>query len=111
MFNYLGDDMHMPVDLQQIQPRPRISSFTGNFLLMSDESLKYIMFKFPRLHHLDINTNHQDHQLVADLKTKGFGFSSKTMLQSLSFVFQMKTANFHNVCMPNVVGFLTSFLD
>ncbi|KAL9545152.1 hypothetical protein MBANPS3_007285 [Mucor bainieri] len=111
MFNYLGDDIYLPVDLRQIQPQPRISSFTGNFLLMSDESLKYIMFKFPRLLHLDINTNHQDHQLVADLKTRGFGLSSKTMLQFLSYLFQMKSAKFHNVCMPDAVGFLSCLLD
>ncbi|GAN01907.1 hypothetical protein MAM1_0013c01343 [Mucor ambiguus] len=111
MFNYLSDDIYMPVDLEQIQPRPRISSFIGNFLLMSDESLKYIMFKLPKLLHLDINTNHQDHQLVADLKNRGFGFSSKTMLQFLLYVFQMKSARFHNVRMPNAVDFLSYLLN
>lgn len=110
MFNYLGDDVYMSADLKHIQPRPRISSFTGNFLLMSDESLKYIMFKFPRLLHLDLNTNHQDHQLVADLKTRGFGFSTETMLQFMSYLFQMKAASFHHVCMPDAIGFLSSLL-
>ncbi|CAO0791521.1 unnamed protein product [Mucor circinelloides] len=111
MFNHLGDDVYTRVDLQQIQPRPSISSFTGNFLLMSDESLKYIMLKFPRLHYLDINTNHQDHQLVADLKTRGFGFSSNVMMQFVAYVFQINTAKFHNVCLPDAVGFLSIFLD
>lgn len=110
MFNYLSDDVYTRVDLQQIQPRSSISSFTGNFLLMSDESLKYIMFKFPRLHYLDINTNHQDYQLVADLKTRGFGFSSKVMMQFVAYVFQIHTAKFHNVCLPDAVGFLSIFL-
>lgn len=111
LFDYLGDDVYTKVDLKQIQPRSNIRSFMGNFLLMSDESFKYIMFKFPQLEYLEINTNDQDYQLIADIKTRGFDFSPEIMMKFLRYISQMKTARFHNVYMPNSVDFLSNLLN
>ncbi|KAI8641896.1 hypothetical protein BD408DRAFT_196958 [Parasitella parasitica] len=110
-FNHLGDDVYTRVDLQQIRARPRIRSFKGNFLLMSTESLKYIMFKFPRLQYLEINTNSQDHQLVADIKTREDELSPEITVQFLVCLSQMKSAKFHNVYMANAIDFLAKFLN
>lgn len=100
-----GNNYDQEIDLSLIQPLPNIKKLTGCFVLYSDQTLKYIMHKFPNLNDFD------ESQVSVEAASRGDNISNSALIDFVRYALNIEILAFNNIPVMDPIAFVCSFLE